>query len=100
MKCLDACKMAIPSRRDGLIRSINGVIRSGVMQQTWNANHTVPYGTDSDWDLSQAINCLATIIQSLRDKVRIPRRVRPGQVRRAAGDISTICHRVICHWSC
>ena len=70
------------------------------MEQTWNANHTVPYGTDSDWDLSQAINCLATIIQSLRDKVGIPRSVRPGQDRRAARDISTICHLVICHLSC
>jgi hypothetical protein len=27
----------------------------------------VPYGTDSRWNGSQAINCLATIIQSLRD---------------------------------
>jgi hypothetical protein len=28
----------------------------------------VPYGTDSRLNLFQAINCLATIIQSLRDK--------------------------------
>jgi hypothetical protein len=27
----------------------------------------VPYGTDSRWNGSQAINCLATIIRSLRD---------------------------------
>jgi hypothetical protein len=27
----------------------------------------VPYGTDSRLDAFQAINCLATIIQSLRD---------------------------------
>ena len=32
--------------------------------------HTVPYGTDSVFDKSQAINCLATIIESLRDKPR------------------------------
>src|SRR5580704_3964714 len=29
-----------------------------------------PYGTGRSLDASQAINCLATIIQSLRDKVR------------------------------
>jgi hypothetical protein len=30
-------------------------------------DQTVPYGTDSRLDVFQAINCLATIIQSLRD---------------------------------
>jgi hypothetical protein len=30
-------------------------------------NQTVPYGTDFRLNLFQAINCLATIIQSLRD---------------------------------
>ena len=30
-------------------------------------DHTVPYGTDSFSREFQAINCLATIIQSLRD---------------------------------
>jgi hypothetical protein len=32
-------------------------------------DQTVPYGTASRLNLFQAINCLATIIQSLRDKV-------------------------------
>jgi hypothetical protein len=31
-------------------------------------DQTVPYGTDSRLNLFQAINSLATIIQSLRDK--------------------------------
>ena len=31
-------------------------------------HHTVPYGTGPFSDLSQAVNCLATIIWSLRDK--------------------------------
>jgi hypothetical protein len=31
-------------------------------------DQTVPYGTDFQSDLFQAINCLATIIRSLRDK--------------------------------
>ena len=35
----------------------------------------MPSGTDSRLDAFQAINCLATIIGSLRDKVRqLPRR--------------------------
>jgi len=33
-------------------------------------NHTVPYGTGPFLHGYQAINCLATFIQSLRDKVR------------------------------
>jgi hypothetical protein len=32
-----------------------------------DGDHTVPYGTDRWLPSSQAINCLATIIQSLRD---------------------------------
>jgi hypothetical protein len=35
-------------------------------------NHTVPYGTDPILDEFQAINCLATIIRSLRDKSNQP----------------------------
>jgi len=31
-------------------------------------DHTVPYGTVPFSNVSQAVNCLATIIQSLRDK--------------------------------
>ena len=30
-------------------------------------DHTVPYGTDRLSNMFQAINCLATIIQSIRD---------------------------------
>ena len=30
--------------------------------------HTVPYGTDPQWALSPGTACLATLIQSLRDK--------------------------------
>jgi hypothetical protein len=44
----------------------------------------VPYGTDSRLNLFQAINCLATIIQSLRDGLRsssrIPKRLTLGLV--------------------
>jgi len=29
----------------------------------------VPYGTDSQLDVFQAMNCLATIIESLRDRI-------------------------------
>jgi hypothetical protein len=31
-------------------------------------DHTVPYGTVPFWNAYQAVNCLATIIQPLRDK--------------------------------
>jgi len=42
----------------------------------------VPYGTDSRWNLFQAINCLATIIQSLlRDKVALFE--RPDDLRQS-----------------
>jgi hypothetical protein len=34
----------------------------------WGRDQTVPYGTDSQLDVFQAMNCLATIIQCLRDK--------------------------------
>jgi hypothetical protein len=30
-------------------------------------NHTVPYGTGRNFDVFQAINCLAIIMESLRD---------------------------------
>jgi hypothetical protein len=36
-------------------------------ESTVGKDQTVPYGTDSRLNLFQAINCLATIIQSLRD---------------------------------
>jgi hypothetical protein len=32
-------------------------------------NHTVPYGTGLSLYMFQAVNCLATIIQSLRDDI-------------------------------
>jgi hypothetical protein len=37
-------------------------------ESTAGKDQTVPYGTDSRLNLFQAINCLATIIQSLRDE--------------------------------
>jgi hypothetical protein len=39
-----------------------------VKELSFRPNHTVPYGTDSRLNLFQAINCLATINRSLRDK--------------------------------
>ena len=33
-------------------------------------DHTAPYGADSFMNIFHAVNCQATIIQSLRDKVR------------------------------
>ena len=36
-------------------------------QSTVGKDQTVPYGTDSRLNLFQAMNCLATIISSLRD---------------------------------
>ena len=38
----------------------------------FEADHTVPYGTDLLLDASQAVNCLATITQSLRDQNKLP----------------------------
>src|SRR5258708_1382345 len=39
-----------------------------MINQPRGKDQTVPYGTDSRLDVFQAINCLATIIWSLRDK--------------------------------
>ena len=44
----------------------------------------MPYGTDSRLNGFQAINCLATIIQSLRDK-GAPRRCAPSPFRFSPG---------------
>jgi tRNA(Met) C34 N-acetyltransferase TmcA len=49
----------------GMIGSTS--VRSG-RQSTVDKDQTVPYRTDSRLNLFQAINCLATIIWSLRDK--------------------------------
>jgi hypothetical protein len=48
----------IGSDRRATIRTTN---------QPGGNDQTVPYGTDSRLNLFQAMNCLATIIQSLRD---------------------------------
>src|SRR5260221_3989429 len=45
-------------------------------------NHTVPYGTGSLCGTLQAINWLATIIPSLRDK-----RIRPKKANRPGGTV-------------
>jgi hypothetical protein len=42
-------------------------------------NHTVPYGTDPILHEFQEINCLATIIRSLRDKSNQPWSGRSGR---------------------
>jgi hypothetical protein len=42
------------------------------------ANHTVPYGTDLSLNSIQAINCLATIISSLRDTTNSRRQKLSG----------------------
>jgi hypothetical protein len=40
---------------------------TGTSNQTVGKDQTVPYGTELFLDAFQAINCLATIISSLRD---------------------------------
>jgi hypothetical protein len=61
-----------PSRRDGL----TGLFARGpsprqasrrITKRRCTSSHR-PYGTDLSWSMHQAINCLATFIQSLRDK--------------------------------
>ena len=58
-----------------------------VRKRSCRPNHTVPYGTGSLCDTLQAINCLATIIPSLRDKdsqtcPQIRRQITPrGRIR-------------------
>jgi hypothetical protein len=51
------------SDRRATIRTIN---------QSGGKDQTVPYGTDSLLNAFQAINCLATIIASLRDGRFLP----------------------------
>jgi hypothetical protein len=53
---------------DGLIPG--AAVISGCDDTTpFATHHTVPYGTDLLWARSQAINCLATFIPSLRDQL-------------------------------
>ena len=56
-----------PVRRDGMIRHELLVITLD-LRPPRPTNHTVPPGRTVFLDAFQAINCLATIIQSLRDK--------------------------------
>jgi hypothetical protein len=69
----------IGSDRRATIRTIN---QSGARDQT------VPCRTDSRWNRFQAINCPATIIQSLRDKGP-PRLFAPSPFRPFAVSLST-----------
>ena len=50
----------------GMIGSDRRVTTRAIDQR--GRDQTVPYGTVSRLNLFQAINCLATIIQSLRDR--------------------------------
>jgi hypothetical protein len=59
--CLECRKQCRPSRRDGLILT-PGLINRPDRSTPTGPNQTVPYGTDSQLDLFQAMNCLATII--------------------------------------
>jgi hypothetical protein len=59
-------KKGEPSRRDGVSRATRH-IRRLVRKTSCRPNHIVPYETGSLRDTLQAINCLATIIPSLRD---------------------------------
>ena len=67
--CLECVQKGDPSRRDGVSRA-TGRVPPQDRRTCSRPNHTVPYGTGRALDASQAINCLATIIQSLRDKFR------------------------------
>jgi len=52
-------------------------------------DQTVPYGTDFRLDLFQAINCLATIIRSLRDnRAVIPVGHKPDTPRRDENEVA------------
>jgi hypothetical protein len=56
----------------------------------------VPYGTDSQLDVFQAMNCLATIVESLRD--RISRHVsQPISIHRLATSIVQPNRRLVPH---
>jgi hypothetical protein len=57
-----------PSRRERYDRLAMENVLSWVKTNPGAATHTVPYGTAFQWHLFLAMNCQATIIQSLRDK--------------------------------
>jgi hypothetical protein len=59
-----------PSRRVRCHRRVEFAEGRGVERHDCGLNHTVPYGTGPLCGVSQAINCLATIIPSLRDNKR------------------------------
>ena len=63
-----------PCRRYGVIGTAELAERRGVQEHDCGLNQTVPYGTGPFFDKSQAINCLATIIYSLRDKDPLTRK--------------------------
>jgi len=55
----EATRPRDPSRRDGVIRSERRATIGRLIN--WGRDQTVPYGTDSQLDVFQATNCLATI---------------------------------------
>jgi hypothetical protein len=59
-----------PSRRDGLISLV--LVGPHLAIETREAQSYRPYGTEPFSNLSQAVNCQATIDQSLRDKGKLP----------------------------
>jgi hypothetical protein len=65
-----------PSRRDGFIelftRGFSTRLTFKRIKKSRRTPSHRPYGTGVFRDRSQAINCLATLIQSLRDKDRLP----------------------------
>jgi hypothetical protein len=56
-----------PSRMGRCDRDVEFAKGHGVERHDCDVNHTVPYGTGPLCGVFQAINCLATIIPSLRD---------------------------------
>jgi hypothetical protein len=63
-----------PSRR-GRYDWVRSACHDQDDESTAGKGQTVPYGTDSLLNAIQAINCLATFIQSLRDKIRSTRQL-------------------------
>ena len=53
-----------------MIRAGEAVGQSAVVEHLRVTSQTVPYGTGFVVGAFQAVNCLATLIQSLRDEVR------------------------------
>src|SRR5260370_29658812 len=65
--CLVFARKPDPSRRARSDRRV--VCSPSKAKRVVGPNHTVPSGTGPLFDSFQAINCLATIIQSLRDDI-------------------------------